>query len=143
MNNRLMDRERAIQTVRNDATANSKTESSPLVPQIGYAMHGEPLRTEVTITNPQGFHMRPQSAFAQAASKFESQVYLYNSENERFDGKSPFSLLGILAEQGSQITLEVSGGDQQEAFKALVHLLNNLSQFESETSEANEGSEKS
>lgn len=95
-------------------------------------MHGEPLRAKVTITNPQGFHMRPQSAFAQLAGKFQSDVFLYNADNQQFNGKSQFSLLGLLAEQGTEITLEVCGPDQEEALQALLDLMSNQSSFESE-----------
>jgi phosphotransferase system HPr (HPr) family protein len=94
------------------------------------AMNGEPLKTRVTINNPQGFHMRPQAAFAQLAGKFQSNVFLYDGQNQKFDGKSPFSLLGLLAENGTELTLEVGGPDQDQAFAALIHLMANLSQFE-------------
>lgn len=102
-----------------------------------YAMNGEPLRTKVVINNPQGFHMRPQHAFAKAAGKFQSSVFLYDGENQQFDGKSPFSLLGLLAEQGTELTLEVSGPDQDKAFQLLVDLMANLSQFEAEATDSN------
>lgn len=104
-------------------------------------MNGEPLRIKVTISNPQGFHMRPQSAFAQLAGKFQSMVFLYDGENQKFDGKSPFSLLGLLAEQGTELTLEVSGPDQETALAALVELIMNFSALEMEESETN-GQEK-
>jgi phosphotransferase system HPr (HPr) family protein len=95
------------------------------------AMNGEPLRTKVTILNPQGFHMRPQSLFARLASQFQSSVYLYVDEEQKFDGKSPFSLLGLLAEQGSEVTLEVCGPDQDSAMEALIQLMADLSELES------------
>ncbi len=70
--------------------------------------------------------MRPQAAFAQLAGKFQSTVYVYNGENRRFDGKSQLDLLGLLAEQGTELTVEVIGPDQDEALAALVDLMANL-----------------
>jgi phosphotransferase system HPr (HPr) family protein len=102
-------------------------------------MNGEPLQRKVVITNPQGLHMRPISAFVQLALKFQSEVSVYNSARERFDGKSPLSLLGLGAEQGTELTLEVRGPDQEDALRALVDLLGHLSEFDAETYEANGG----
>jgi phosphotransferase system HPr (HPr) family protein len=103
----------------------------------GHAMNGEPLRTKVTITNPQGFHMRPQSAFAQLAAKFQSVVFLIDGENQKYDGKSPFSLLGLLAEQGTELILEVCGPDQDQALEALAHLIATFTAIEEENPETN------
>jgi len=102
-------------------------------------MNGEALRAKVIISNPQGFHMRPQAAFARLASKFQSVVYLYGADNQKFDGKSQFSLLGLLAEQGTELTVEVSGPDQHEALSALVELMANLTQFEVDDTQTNGG----
>jgi phosphocarrier protein HPr len=112
--------------------ATSTTNQFPLEAQDTQAMNGEPLRCKVTITNPQGFHMRPQSAFAQLAGKYRSSVYLYIAEEKKFDGKSPFSLLGLVAEQGAAVTVEVCGPDQEDALDALVELLTNLADLDSE-----------
>jgi phosphotransferase system HPr (HPr) family protein len=105
-------------------------------------MNGEPLRTRVTINNPQGFHMRPQSAFAQLAGRFQSEVFLYDGENQKFDGKSPFSLLGLLAEHGTELTLEVCGPDQDAALEALAELMANLSTLMAESAEENQTNDK-
>jgi phosphotransferase system HPr (HPr) family protein len=86
-------------------------------------MNGEPLRRKVTITNPQGFHMRPMSAFVQLAAKFRSTVHVLKADGQRIDGKSMLGLLGLAAEQGTELTLEVSGPDEQEALGALAELM--------------------
>jgi phosphotransferase system HPr (HPr) family protein len=86
-------------------------------------MNGEPLRSKVTITNPQGFHMRPMSAFVQLAGKFQSIVHVIKSDGQRIDGKSMLGLLGLAAEQGTELVLEVSGPDEQAALEALTELI--------------------
>lgn len=88
-------------------------------------MHGEPLRSTVKVTNAQGLHMRPMAAFVQLASKFQSSVFVCRGD-QRIDGKSPLGLLSLAAEQGTELTLEVAGPDQQEALEALVKFLGSL-----------------
>jgi phosphocarrier protein HPr len=85
-------------------------------------MNGEPLRQKVTISNPQGFHMRPMAAFAQVASRFESSVKV-SREGQSVNGKSILDLMLLAATQGTELTLEVAGPDAQAALDALVNLL--------------------
>jgi phosphocarrier protein HPr len=89
-------------------------------------MNGETLRRTVTITNPQGLHMRPITAFVEMASRFQSQVYLSKEPGQRINGKSPLALLGLAAEQGTELTLETTGPDEQAALEALVEFLANV-----------------
>jgi phosphocarrier protein HPr len=86
-------------------------------------MNGEPLRSKVTITNPQGFHMRPMSAFVQLAGKYQSTVHVVRPDGQRIDGKSMLGLLSLAAEQGTELTLEVFGPDAQSAMEALAELM--------------------
>jgi len=88
-----------------------------------HAMNGEPIRCQVTITNPQGFHMRPMSSFVQLAAKYQSTVHVVRPDGQRIDGKSMLGLLSLAAEQGTALTLEVSGPDEQDALVALAELM--------------------
>ena len=56
------------------------------------AMGGEKIERRVTITNPQGFHMRPATKFAQLANQFQSSVVVYKGD-QRINGKSPLDLM--------------------------------------------------
>jgi phosphotransferase system HPr (HPr) family protein len=85
-------------------------------------MTGETLRHKVVITNPQGFHMRPLTAFVEVARKFQSEVNVYK-DSQRGDGKSPLELMTLGAEQGSELVIEVSGSDAKAALDALVKLM--------------------
>jgi phosphotransferase system HPr (HPr) family protein len=99
-------------------------------------MNGEPLQYSVKITNPHGFHLRPLTAFAELASKFQSTVTVVKDQEEPGkNGKSPFELLGLIAEQGSELTMRVSGPDQQAAFDALSALLTRVAAQTPETPE--------
>ncbi len=83
----------------------------------------EPLRRTFTVTNPQGLHMRPMSEFVQAAGKFQSSVTITKEGQVPVDGKSMFGLLGLAAEQGTVLYLEVTGPDAEQALQALLEVL--------------------
>jgi phosphotransferase system HPr (HPr) family protein len=85
-------------------------------------MNGETLQRKVTITNPHGFHMRPATLFAQTAGRFQSTVTLLR-DDKRINGKSPLELMFLAAECGTELTLEVSGPDAEEAIEPLVNIL--------------------
>jgi phosphocarrier protein HPr len=83
-------------------------------------MSGEPLRHSLTITNPQGLHMRPLAALVEAASRFQSAVSVAKEGCPPVNGKSLMSLLGLAAEQGTILIFEVNGPDAAEALKAVL-----------------------
>ena len=76
----------------------------------------------VTITNPQGLHMRPAYVFAEAASKFESKIELVKNDL-RIDGKSVLSILTLGASEGAEVTIEATGNDADTAIGILQELL--------------------
>lgn len=82
----------------------------------------EPLRRSVTITNPQGLHMRPAAAFAELAARFESNV-LVARDSQKVDGKNWLELLLLAAEPGTELMLEVAGRDAASAIDALATAL--------------------
>jgi phosphotransferase system HPr (HPr) family protein len=85
-------------------------------------MNGATLRQKVVIQNPQGFHMRPLTAFVELARKFKSTVVVCK-EDQRRDGTSPLELMTLGAEQGTELILEVNGPDAQAALDALVPVI--------------------
>jgi phosphotransferase system HPr (HPr) family protein len=85
-------------------------------------MNGETLQRKVTIVNPQGFHMRPVTLFAQTAGQFQSTVTL-RKDNQQINGKSPLELMVLAAEQGTELTLEVAGPDASAAIEILAQIL--------------------
>jgi phosphotransferase system HPr (HPr) family protein len=93
-------------------------------------MSGRSLKQRVLITNPEGFHMRPVTAFAQKAAAFASNVAV-SRDGRTVNGKSPWDMMLMLSPQGTELELEVDGPDADEALEALVALLNSPSQADS------------
>lgn len=76
------------------------------------------LRATTTLVNRDGLHARPAAQFVTSASGYQSDITV--------NGKSAKSLLGILAlglPAGSELVLEASGVDAQQALDALVALI--------------------
>ena len=96
--------------------------SISLLPSSADAMNGETLTRKVTITNPMGFHMRPQKAFVQLAQQFQASVTLVK-DDRRVNGKSPFELLLMSVPQGTELTIEAAGSDARQAVDALAEVL--------------------
>jgi phosphotransferase system HPr (HPr) family protein len=76
----------------------------------------------VTVTNPQGLHLRPAGLFAQVASRFHSRIELVRN-SERVDGKSVMSIILLAVEQGGQFLIEATGPDSHDALAALAELV--------------------
>ena len=94
-------------------------------------MNGEPLQFTVKVSNPQGFHMRPATAFAQLAARFPCDIFLLKPP-QRVNGKSPLELMFLAAEQGTELTVEVSGPDAEGARVAIVEFFVRLADADGE-----------
>lgn len=88
----------------------------------GQAMKQEVLQRSVLIRNPQGFHLRPAAALAQAARQFQSEASVVHGD-VRANARDAMELLMLLAEPGAQVLIEVSGPDAAEAMEALAEIL--------------------
>jgi len=96
-------------------------------------MSGEILRRRVTITNPQGFHMRPQMAFVKLARTFRSTITVCR-DDLRVDGKSPMELLLVAATfPPSQLVIEARGTDAAAALDALAAVVEAPTESEEES----------
>ncbi len=91
-------------------------------------MNGQTFQHTIVVTSPRGFHLRPMSDFAQLAALYQSKITL-SCEGRIKNGKSILELMGLVALQGSKLTLEVDGPDAPLAFDALVGLLQNLKNY--------------
>jgi len=79
-------------------------------------------RCEVTITNEQGFHMRPVMEFVALAQSFNSEINIYKG-NQKVDGKDPFDVLTLEAVAGTLLVIEARGSDATGALAALARLV--------------------
>ena len=85
-------------------------------------MNGETLHHKVVISTPDGLHLRPISAFAEAAKQYQSRVTVHK-DGKAFDGKSPLDMMLLAAVQGTELELEVAGPDARDALRRLLELL--------------------
>ncbi|PUB85391.1 MAG: HPr family phosphocarrier protein, partial [gamma proteobacterium symbiont of Ctena orbiculata] len=80
------------------------------------------LDKEVEIINKLGLHARAAAKLVSCANSFASAVYLHRN-GQRVNGKSIMGVMMLAANQGSTLTLEIDGSDEQEAMQALTSLI--------------------
>lgn len=81
------------------------------------------LHVTLKIVNPLGLHARAASKFVNLAKTFEAAVNL-GKDGSMSDGKSIMNVMLLAAPVGSEVELQVSGPDENEAFTALRALVN-------------------
>ncbi len=97
---------------------------------------GQPrARRTVVIRNSQGFHARPADLFAKLANQFSAEIHVVK-ENLRVDGKSILLLFTLAAEQGTELVIEATGADAEDAVRALASLVERDIAEEDTTGEA-------
>ena len=77
----------------------------------------------VTVSNPEGLHVRPCDLIQKLARGYAATIEIVCGL-ERVDAKSILSLLSIAASapRGTQLTIEATGADANEALNALADL---------------------
>jgi phosphotransferase system HPr (HPr) family protein len=87
-------------------------------------MTGNIERQTVTITNPQGLHMRPILAFVEVANRYPGTVTIKRLGSDApVNGRSPLGLMSLGADQGTELLIEVSGPEARETVQALIDVL--------------------
>jgi phosphocarrier protein FPr len=110
----------------------SKTNGDPITPSWNGETPPRPafragaeelvLHQRVVIQNPEGLHMRPATAVAQAAKRFNAEATLIRGDL-RVNARSAWDILLLSAAQGAEIEIEVRGPEADGALAALVDLL--------------------
>ena len=80
------------------------------------------LNQEIEIINKLGLHARAAAKLVSCASRYQSDVFLLRN-GQRVNGKSIMGVMMLAANQGTQLQLEISGGDETEAMAAIVALI--------------------
>jgi len=80
---------------------------------------------KVTVANVLGIHARPATLLVQAASRFESDIFLSKGDVSRINGKSIMGVMMLAAERGAEVLVEADGEDALAALEAVVELLAN------------------
>jgi len=77
---------------------------------------------KITISNPQGLHMRPAGVFAKGVAKFESDVnIIFNGKTT--NGKSLLNIIGACIKCGNEIEIQCDGPDEADALKTAIELI--------------------
>ncbi|MBE0534507.1 MAG: HPr family phosphocarrier protein [Phycisphaerae bacterium] len=77
---------------------------------------------EVEIRNVEGLHMRPAMQFVDTASRFDSEIQVYNDETS-VDAKSIMQMTMLAATCGTKLRIKAVGDDAEQAIEALRHLV--------------------
>ena len=77
---------------------------------------------QVTLTNAQGFHMRPASVFATAMGKYSCDVTIKFNGND-YNAKSLLNIIAACIKCGSEFIVECNGPDENEALAKAVELI--------------------
>jgi phosphocarrier protein len=80
------------------------------------------VRIELLINNKLGLHARAAGKFVEAASRFESEIWLAKDKS-RVNGKSIMGILTLAAAKGEIVIIEVDGPDEEKALKTLKKLV--------------------
>ncbi len=78
-------------------------------------------RRKVQVKSEHGLHIRPCTVLAQAAMKFQSRIRL-GMPGRLVDARSILELMTLAAAPGSELDLEVEGGDAAEALEQMAAL---------------------
>jgi phosphocarrier protein len=76
----------------------------------------------VTILNRTGLHARPAALFAQAAGCFSATIRVLKG-SQQADARSVLALMLLAAGQGTEVTIEAEGEDEEAAVTALAGML--------------------
>ena len=77
-----------------------------------------------TITNKMGIHARPAADIAKLFGKHKSDVTIATA-TKKANGKSVLMLTTLGAKNGTEVTLTVSGEDEEEVFTQLDDMFKN------------------
>ena len=80
------------------------------------------IKNKAIINNKLGLHARPSALLVSATSKFKSEVF-FTKNGLRINGKSIMGVMMLAAEKGSEIIVEISGPDEEEAMEKILKVI--------------------
>ena len=80
------------------------------------------IQTRILISNKLGLHARASAKLTKLAGGFQSEVFL-SRNGRRVNAKSIMGVMMLAAGLGSEIEIETTGTDEQEAMTALRGLI--------------------
>ena len=82
------------------------------------------LSQKVTLINKLGLHARASMKLVSLAERYSSEI-LIKFNNREINAKSIMNMMVLAAANGSELTLNINGSDENEALKAILDLINN------------------
>jgi phosphocarrier protein len=82
----------------------------------------EPLKRTVEIVNLRGLHARASAKFVKLAAQFDAEVHVAR-DGSKVDARSIMGLMMLAAGIGSEIEIEATGAQADEALEALCDLV--------------------
>lgn len=80
---------------------------------------------EAEILNMMGIHLRPASSLVQLCNKYPDCEVLLTKDGQTVNGMSIMSVIMLAAEQGSFLSIEITGEQCEELLKEIVTLIEN------------------
>ena len=74
------------------------------------------------IVNKKGLHARASAKVVEAAARFQSQI-MVTKDGQSVDARSIMGLMMLAASLGSEIRIEATGPDADEAMRAILALV--------------------
>ncbi len=81
------------------------------------------IKTTVTISNKLGLHARASAKLTKLAGSFKSEVFM-SRNGRRVNAKSIMGVMMLAAGLGSEVEIETTGPDEQQAIDAIAALIN-------------------
>lgn len=82
------------------------------------------LETKITIINKLGLHARASAKFVATAARFQSRLDV-TKDGKTINGKSIMGVMMLAASQGTDITMQFDGPDENEMQAAMIQLIQN------------------
>ncbi len=80
------------------------------------------VKQSVIVTLNTGLQARPAAYFVQEASRYSSEIYVIKGSN-RVNAKSIMGVMSLAVARGTEITLEATGRDEEQAVAALIAMV--------------------
>ncbi len=80
------------------------------------------IKTSVTISNKLGLHARASAKLTKIAGSHSCEVWMSRGDR-RINAKSIMGVMMLAAGMGSEVEIETSGADEQQAMDAILALI--------------------
>jgi len=83
---------------------------------------------KVVVAAPNGLHARPVGEIVKTAKSFPDSVVTITSGEKTVKATSMLSILSLGLKKGAEVEIRADGGDEAEAVKAIVNLIQSVTE---------------